>query len=91
MRPFLLVSNRYTIKKVYLDNSGSNSEDLVCNLTHSVAVDFDYKEGMVYWSDVQSQGSTINRISIDTKDCVKDEEVIKLPLFASLVKPLLRN
>ncbi|XP_052236453.1 prolow-density lipoprotein receptor-related protein 1-like isoform X3 [Dreissena polymorpha] len=70
--PFLLVSNRYFINRVDLtpDNTtGMYATSVVqANLSHSVAVDFDYKENMIYWTDIRSQSSTINRRRLDRND-----------------------
>lgn len=68
-QPYLLVSNRYFIKKVSLNGT---IDIIVKNLTHSVAIDFDYKEQKLYWTDIHSQSSTINRISMNASE---DEQV----------------
>ncbi|XP_053386538.1 low-density lipoprotein receptor-related protein 1-like isoform X2 [Mercenaria mercenaria] len=71
---YLLVSNRYHIKKVNFDRT---MESIVGNLTHSVAIDFDYKEQKLYWTDIHSQSSTINRISLNaTEDSSEKAEVL---------------
>jgi integrin beta 2 len=58
----LLVSNRYYIRNV----SVSGTVDLmVMNLQNAVALDFDWLEQKVYWSDVTSTGSNITRMSIN--------------------------
>ena len=60
--PFLLVSNRYYIRKV---NFTTGEEELLLSgLTHSVAIDFDYQEQMLYWTDIQSQNSYIYRVPL---------------------------
>ena len=38
---------------------------LLSGLTHSVAIDFDYQEQMLYWTDIQSQNSFIYRIPLN--------------------------
>ncbi|KAK3597004.1 hypothetical protein CHS0354_009141 [Potamilus streckersoni] len=72
-QPFLLVSNRYYIRKIYLDGT---VELLLDHLNHSVAIDYDYKEKKLYWSDITSQFSSINRRSFNcsnnvTKNCIE--------------------
>ena len=39
-------------------------ELLLSGLTHSVAIDFDYQEQMLYWTDIQSQNSYIYRVPL---------------------------
>ena len=43
--------------------SGTQDPKLVArDLTNAVALDFDYQDQMIYWSDVTSTASTISRM-----------------------------
>ena len=58
----LLVSNCYYIHNV----SAAGSVDMmVMNLQNAVALDFDWQDRKIYWSDVTSTGSNITRMSVD--------------------------
>ncbi|ETE71786.1 Low-density lipoprotein receptor-related protein 1, partial [Ophiophagus hannah] len=48
--PFLIFANRYYLRKLSLD--GSNYTLLKQGLNNAVALDFDYREQMIYWTDV---------------------------------------
>lgn len=37
------------------------TEILIDNLTNVVAIDYDYSESCLYWSDITNRGSTIKR------------------------------
>ncbi|XP_060590385.1 low-density lipoprotein receptor-related protein 1-like isoform X5 [Ruditapes philippinarum] len=83
-QPYLLVSNRYYIKKVDFKRS---IEIIVHNLTHSVAIDFDYKEQKLYWTDIHSQSSTINRISLNRSKDRPESEDIEVLHSSSVLNP----
>jgi hypothetical protein len=58
--PFLIVSYRHYIQRVSF--TGSVAEPiLVSGLNNAVAIDFDWKEQYIYWSDITSKSSSINR------------------------------
>ncbi len=59
--PVLLVSNRYYIRNVTM---AGKTELLALDLKNAVALDFDWQESRVYWSDVTSSGSTLSRMVI---------------------------
>ncbi|XP_066473947.1 prolow-density lipoprotein receptor-related protein 1 [Tiliqua scincoides] len=61
--PFLIFANRYYLRKLSLD--GSNYTLLKQGLNNAVALDFDYREQMIYWTDVTTQGSMIRRMNIN--------------------------
>uniref|UniRef100_A0A670IUS4 LDL receptor related protein 1 n=1 Tax=Podarcis muralis TaxID=64176 RepID=A0A670IUS4_PODMU len=61
--PFLIFANRYYLRKLSLD--GSNYTLLKQGLNNAVALDFDYREQMIYWTDVTTQGSMIRRMHIN--------------------------
>ncbi|CAH1788845.1 unnamed protein product [Owenia fusiformis] len=71
--PYLVVANRYYMRKVSFD--GSSVSLIASDLINAVAVDFDWQSQMIYWSDVTSTSSTINRINISKTgdDRVKEE------------------
>ncbi|XP_069042806.1 low-density lipoprotein receptor-related protein 1 isoform X2 [Lepisosteus oculatus] len=64
--PFLIFANRYYLRKLNLD--GSNYTLLKQGLNNAVALDFDYREQMIYWTDVTTQGSMIRRMHINGSD-----------------------
>lgn len=61
-KPYLLFSNRYQLRTVGVD--GSNYTTLQVNVTNAVALDYDWEERMIYWSDVTLQNSKISRANI---------------------------
>ncbi|XP_043939564.1 prolow-density lipoprotein receptor-related protein 1 [Protopterus annectens] len=64
--PFLIFANRYYLRKLSLD--GRNYTLLKQGLNNAVALDFDYREQMIYWTDVTTQGSMIRRMHINGSD-----------------------
>uniref|UniRef100_A0A673G2G3 Low-density lipoprotein receptor-related protein 1-like n=1 Tax=Sinocyclocheilus rhinocerous TaxID=307959 RepID=A0A673G2G3_9TELE len=64
--PFLIFANRYYLRKLSLD--GSNYTLLKQGLNNAVALDFDYRQQMIYWTDVTTQGSMIRRMHINGSD-----------------------
>jgi len=62
--PLLLVSNRYYLRNITLD--GLTVDLLASDLQNAVALDFDWAEQYIYWSDVMSSGSNISRMRINT-------------------------
>ena len=56
----LLLSNRYYIRNVTLDGRMINL--IAKDLDNAVALDFDWMERRIYWSDVTSTGSNISRM-----------------------------
>ncbi|KAF4524352.1 hypothetical protein B566_EDAN007528 [Ephemera danica] len=59
VEPKLIFSNRYYIREI--DLSGGVTL-LANNLTNAVALDYDWAENCVYWSDVTGLGSSIKRL-----------------------------
>ncbi|KAK9892226.1 hypothetical protein WA026_019028 [Henosepilachna vigintioctopunctata] len=55
----LILANKYYIRE--LDLNG-RSTLLVHNLSNAVALDYDWKEQCLYWSDVTEHGSSIKRL-----------------------------
>ncbi|CAL1298011.1 unnamed protein product [Larinioides sclopetarius] len=64
VKPMLIFSNRYYIRQI--DLHGHDTELLARNLTNSVALDFDWMENCLYWSDVTALGSSIKRMCLST-------------------------
>ncbi|XP_062895316.1 low-density lipoprotein receptor-related protein 1-like [Mobula hypostoma] len=60
---FLIFANRYYLRKLNLD--GSNYSLLKQGLNNAVALDFNYREQHVYWTDVTTQGSMIRRMHLN--------------------------
>ncbi len=69
----ILFSNRYYIRAV--DFHG-NTELLIHNLSNAVALDFDWNEKYVYYSDVTSVKSEIARIKLDDKFSANHEKEV---------------
>lgn len=67
----LIFTNRYYIRRVWLNGSEHHSPDngtraarselLAHNLTNAVALDMEWARGCLYWSDVTRVGSSIRR------------------------------
>ncbi|XP_078716677.1 prolow-density lipoprotein receptor-related protein 1-like isoform X3 [Lampetra fluviatilis] len=62
----LIFANRYYLRKVNLD--GSNYTLLKQGLNNAVALDFEWSEQWVYWTDVTTQGSMIRRMHMNGSD-----------------------
>lgn len=60
IKPTIIFTNRYYIRRQPLAPGELNSL-LVHNLTNAVALDFDWRGGCLYWSDVTRLGSSIKR------------------------------
>ena len=69
--PYLVFSDRYNLRKLSLN--GKSYESLVSELINVVAVDFDYKEGLIFWSTNSPKG--IKSAKLDGTDI---KSVIKL-------------
>ncbi|XP_071101709.1 prolow-density lipoprotein receptor-related protein 1-like isoform X1 [Haliotis cracherodii] len=69
--PILLVSNRYYIRNVTV--TGGSTQILTDKLFNSVAIDYDWKDKFIYWSDITSVNSSINRMSFDKNASNKTE------------------
>lgn len=60
----LIISNRHFIWRYTVDGR-SKGHVLAVNLTNAVAVDYDWLEQRVYWSDITSASSRIGRVFIN--------------------------
>lgn len=56
----------------------------VQGLNNAVALDFDYREQMIYWTDVTTQGSMIRRMHINGSNVQVSEGHLVLPLATPL-------
>ena len=59
IKPLLLFSNRFVIRQTNL--MGGDLTQRVSHLSNAVALDFDYKKGCIYWSNITPLGSHIKR------------------------------
>ncbi|XP_046386652.1 prolow-density lipoprotein receptor-related protein 1 isoform X2 [Ischnura elegans] len=59
VEPKLIFSNRYYIREVDFEG---HVNLLAHNLTNAVALDFDWQEMCIYWSDVTALGSSLKRM-----------------------------
>ena len=57
--PRIIFSSKYFIQAFDLQGK---SEILVRNQSNAVALDYDYKSGCTFWSDVTSQGSVVRKL-----------------------------
>nr|CAD7417465.1 unnamed protein product [Timema poppensis] len=63
VEPKLIISNRYYIRELSLSG---HSTLLAHSLTNAVALDYDWEEKCIYWSDVTSLGSSVKRLCTKT-------------------------
>ena len=61
----VLISNRYYIRNITLVDIPRQESLIVQNLTNAVALDFDWQERKLYWSDTTSTQSRIMRMNDD--------------------------
>ncbi|XP_077129136.1 low-density lipoprotein receptor-related protein 1B isoform X2 [Ranitomeya variabilis] len=62
--PFLLLADHHEIRRMSTD--GSNYTMLKQGLNNAIAMDFDYREEVVYWIDSsRSNGSRVNRMFVN--------------------------
>ena len=64
-KPVVLISNRYYIRNITLVDLPRQESLIVQNLTNAVALDFDWQERKLYWSDTTSTQSRIMRMNED--------------------------
>ncbi|XP_048838951.1 low-density lipoprotein receptor-related protein 1 isoform X2 [Brienomyrus brachyistius] len=64
--PFLIFVDRHYLRKFNLN--GFNYTLIKQDLDNAVALDFHYEQQMVYWIDVSSHGSTIQRMHFSGSD-----------------------
>ena len=61
--PVLLFTNRYYIRQVAIHQDNRSVASMrVQNLTNAVALDYDWHEQCLYWSDVTEYGSSLKRV-----------------------------
>ena len=71
--PYLVFADRHSIRKLTLQES--KFLGVVPDLARSVALDYDWKENRMYWTDVHS--GTIQRISLSNNTENKVEVIIR--------------
>ncbi len=59
----LIFSHRYDMRSI--DLGGVDYTLIAANLTNAVALDFDWKDQKIYWSDVTQQDSRISVMNMD--------------------------
>ncbi|XP_076823399.1 prolow-density lipoprotein receptor-related protein 1-like isoform X2 [Clavelina lepadiformis] len=59
----IVFANKYYLREMPLD--GSSTKLLVSHLRHAVAVDFDWPGQKLYWTDVTSERSVIQRMDLN--------------------------
>ena len=68
--PFLLFSDRYNLRRLSLD--GKDYRSVVSELINVVAVDFDYKEQLIFWSTNSPKGiKSANLDGTNVKSIIK--------------------
>ncbi|XP_029644139.1 very low-density lipoprotein receptor isoform X1 [Octopus sinensis] len=71
-RPWLIVSNKADVRKLQL---GTHKYKLIHSKSdNAIALDFDYAEGMVYWTDITQE--KILRAPFDADDAVNSSETV---------------
>ena len=72
--PTLIFSNRYYIRQI--STKGFDNKLVVRNLTNAVALDFDWRDDCIYWSDVTALGSSIKRICRTNSNETSTEQIL---------------
>ena len=63
-RPFLILANRHQI----INMSFSGDQRIIINDTeNAVAIDYDYQNMTIYWTDITSTNSWIKRLDLRNK------------------------
>ena len=60
MAPTLLFSNRYYIREVLIHSREASVR--AHNLSNAVALDYDWQDQCLYWSDITEFGSSLKRL-----------------------------
>jgi hypothetical protein len=74
--PTILFSNRYYIREVHLHSRVASVR--AHNLTNAVALDYDWLEQCLYWSDVTEYGSSLKRLC--GNDTSQDQQQVSFPI-----------
>ncbi|CAL1537092.1 unnamed protein product [Lymnaea stagnalis] len=72
----LLVSNRYYLRLI--GTTKNNVTTFTSELKNSVAVDYDWKDQMVYWSDITNDRSSISRMGFNFTSKTKTSDTENL-------------
>ncbi|KAK6165881.1 hypothetical protein SNE40_022703 [Patella caerulea] len=70
-KPVLIVTNRYYIRNVSVPVG--NSSRLSDDQNNAVAIDVDWQDQYIYWSDITSRNSSINRMKYNISSNAKRE------------------
>ena len=70
----LSFSNRYYIRQI--NTKGHDNKLLIRNLTNAVALDFDWAQRCIYWSDVTALGSSIKRLCEINSNETSTEQIL---------------
>ncbi|XP_071941661.1 low-density lipoprotein receptor-related protein 1-like isoform X2 [Antedon mediterranea] len=65
VKPMIYFSNRYLIRKIDVHGQTYTRVSQQLQFSNVVALDFDWQEQKLYWSDVTQQGSMISRMDMD--------------------------
>ncbi|XP_060065626.1 low-density lipoprotein receptor-related protein 1-like [Ylistrum balloti] len=73
-QPYLIVANRYYLRRISFFGI---EEKITENLNNAVAIGFNHKEEMIYWTDITSKASSINRMKMNngTKEVLHNTTV----------------
>ncbi|XP_048772894.2 low-density lipoprotein receptor-related protein 1-like isoform X3 [Ostrea edulis] len=64
VKPYLILANGFYLRNISLTG---HQQLILHDLNNAVAIDFDYKENMIYWSEITSTMSKISRLNITDK------------------------
>ena len=65
VKPFLILANGFYLRNI----SFHGHQSLILNdLNNAVAIDFDYQEQMIYWSEITNTMSKISRFNMTDKN-----------------------
>ena len=79
---YLLFANRKDIRSVNGENQRANSTTLVSHLEEAAALDFYFKDGIVFWADIGLE--TIKSIKINTNS---SQEKAMIVIQSGIISP----
>lgn len=84
VKPYLILANGFYLRNI----SFLGHQSLVLNdLNNAVAIDFDYQEEMIYWSEITNSMSKISRLNLtDHKVSVSTSHCTPLVFFFFIYK-----
>ncbi|XP_076445601.1 prolow-density lipoprotein receptor-related protein 1-like [Babylonia areolata] len=83
-KPRLLVANRYYIRLVNITTGWLH--DVTSNTTNAVAVDFDWQDQYVYWSDITFTSSSISRKPLNSSSAQVVNSILCEVLHSTTVR-----